>query len=241
MNSPRMWSRIEVLFCYYFGDPLRRFDQYILACMTRSQDMPINVVLDLKMLLSPEEFIESVMSSIPYFEVYDGSELLSKHWEGMDWEDFSKTGYYDYIQEAIDALIGPQGTYISRWKSLRISLPAIPHVCRTILESFAGYPLKPTTLELNEYDIDEWMEIQPYISALGDLSDVESLEAGCPPVLSTLAIRLSNLRYLKLRFRGMESALMALTDFTSLLSLELFSETAIDGGIPAFSIRLPTL
>lgn len=73
MNSPILWACLQINQTNYrsFIDPSNdKFDSYKRACMSRNKGQPIAVNLNFSLLPEPERFIEEILDTLPYFNVW---------------------------------------------------------------------------------------------------------------------------------------------------------------------------
>lgn len=244
MDTPTLWARLQINETNYnsFTDPLdSNFDLYSLACMAHSKGLPFTVDLDFSRLPLPEQLIEEILRTLPYFQdsTYELKDLATR-FAYLSWNDFMETGYYRYLRNRIHGLIIFADPCIQKCRSLNVVLPVSNHVGHAILGFLQDIGLKPSALNIPHYYSREWEEIITEDDKFGNLSDIEALVTYDLGSSLKLGIPASTIRHLELWVDNTGYQIADLSLLSSLLTLTLHgSEWTAD--MLSVSISLPTL
>jgi hypothetical protein len=126
MNTPKLWARLHIVDAYdLFTLRTRRSKKpYISACMERSCNLKLDVILDLEnfpnqFTLAQQEITACALDVLPKFQHQHFRRLFDN-----ETSYFIAENYTIQMEKALEHLLGPQGKHLERWGMLNLTLPS---------------------------------------------------------------------------------------------------------------------
>jgi hypothetical protein len=239
MKNPSLWNRIHLGISFTPGNQPFRLVPYIQACKQRSENLKLDITLDLKDITDAREWHRSLIEILLKEECNDCLSWVVSDFTYRDGSDYQYhcSRFEQRIENMVKimrVLVGEGSKDMARWSTLRIALPRYQEYIRAIVPIFSL--LNGTTHSLRDLAIDgsdEWDNPSNY-EELEDLENLEALKQFPSPIdcsqLERLAIssvhfnnnpvQWSNIKHLDVAV-ALQSDLSIISDIVSLETLKI--------------------
>jgi hypothetical protein len=158
MKTPSLWNRIDLFLPAIPVDRPFRLIPYVQACKQRSENLKLDVVLDLRNLGSKEELHNDLLKRSIKGDCRSCllnvlSTITENHTDCYTFEQ-----RMEELFNTVQVLVGEDSKDITRWSSLRIALPYFREVLLTLAPAWVSLNgPKMSLLDLSIEGLDRWL------------------------------------------------------------------------------------
>jgi hypothetical protein len=226
-NAPSLWNRIDVFFPEASAGQSFDLIPYVQACKGRSENLKLEVTLDLGNFADPEDYHTSVLWSLVHGEC---SECLIEGLSPNYTYQFECAMYEQRKEEAIDTvrvLVGEDSKDMARWSSFDLNIPYMDEAIKEIAPALLLLNGPTNSLHsISIYSLDRWFNISydddmfNRFPGITDCSRVERLKLR-GTAIGSIPIQYSSIRHLDIMINYPDELL----DISSMKSLETLDIT----------------
>jgi hypothetical protein len=226
MNTPSLWNRIDVRFSEPSTGRSLHFIPYVQACKQRSENLKLEVTLDLEAVGDVEDYHTGVIWSHIHGECADCLlEGLNPHYSHQ-----SECSIYEQRKEevinTVRELVGEGSKDMTRWSSFDLTLPYMNGGIKEIAPAL--FLLDGPTNSLHNisiHNLSDWFDLSgddemfDQFPGLTDCSRVERLKLRRTDI-DSMPIQYSSIKHLDI-FINHESDLLSISNLSSLETLQM--------------------